>query len=118
MLAAPDTPTSFVPSAAEPPGRPLVQRWAEYPPEAHAVWGTLYARRMATLADTGSRAVLDGIDAIGLRPDAVPDLRAVNGRLALRTGWSGTCRCTPIRRSRPACSASGRSGCARRRRRR
>ena len=88
MLAAPDTPTSFVPSAAEPPGRPLVQRWAEYPPEAHAVWGTLYARRMATLADTGSRAVLDGIDAIGLRPDAVPDLRAVNGRLALRTGWS------------------------------
>ena len=64
------------------------QRWEAYTPEQHAVWATLYARRMATLGATGSRVFLRGIEAIGLRPDAVPDLSEVNARLAPRTGWS------------------------------
>ncbi|MGZ8457507.1 MAG: phenylalanine 4-monooxygenase [Gemmatirosa sp.] len=59
-----------------------------YTDEEHEVWATLYARRMVTLADTGSVAVLAGIEAVGLRPDRVPDLREVNARLARRTGWS------------------------------
>jgi phenylalanine-4-hydroxylase len=59
-----------------------------YSAEEHDVWATLYARRMATLADTGSAAVLAGIEAVGLRPDRVPDLREVNASLARRTGWS------------------------------
>ena len=63
------------------------QHWDAYTAEDHLVWRTLYARRMATLRHTGSRVFLEGLDAIGLRPDLVPDLREVNARLAERTGW-------------------------------
>jgi phenylalanine-4-hydroxylase len=43
---------------------------------------------MSELARTASRVFLDGAAAIGLRPDAVPDLADVNARLAARTGWA------------------------------
>ena len=52
------------------------------------MWQTLYARRMETLALTGSAVFLEGAATIGLGPDEVPDLRRVNARLAARTGWS------------------------------
>ena len=64
------------------------QHWDEYTPEDHEVWGILYERRMRELAATGSRVFLDGAAAIGLRPDAVPNLREVNLRLDKRTGWN------------------------------
>jgi phenylalanine-4-hydroxylase len=64
------------------------QRWESYTGEDHDVWATLYTRRMATLRETGSRTFLDGMDAIGLEPVCVPDLDAVNARLAVRTGWN------------------------------
>ena len=64
------------------------QHWDQYTPEDHEVWGILYERRMRELASTGSRVFLDGAAAIGLRPDAVPDLREVNLRLDERTGWN------------------------------
>ena len=67
---------------------PVAQDWAAYTEEQHAVWALLYARRMATLADTGSEVFLRGAEAIGLGPDAVPDLADVNRRLAARTGWA------------------------------
>jgi phenylalanine-4-hydroxylase len=69
-----------------------------YTDEEHDVWATLYGRRMATLAHTGSAAVLAGIEAVGLRADRVPDLREVNARLARRTGWSAV----PVRGFLPA----------------
>ena len=64
------------------------QHWDRYTPEDHEVWGVLYERRMRELERTGSRVFLDGAAAIGLRPDAVPDLREVNLRLDKRTGWN------------------------------
>ena len=63
------------------------QRWDAYTAENHEVWGILYRRRMATLQETGSTRFLDGMAAIGLTDDLVPDLVDVNGRLAPRTGW-------------------------------
>ena len=63
------------------------QDWGAYTPEQHDVWATLYARRMATLRDTGSRVFLDGASCIGLDATRVPDLAEVNARLAPRTGW-------------------------------
>ena len=65
----------------------IEQDWDAYTAEDHLVWSTLYARRMATLRETGSRVFLEGLETIGLRPDLVPDLREVNARLAARTGW-------------------------------
>ena len=73
--------------AAAPPSYFTRQRWSAYTPENHEVWTTLYRRRMATLRDTGSSRFLDGIAAIGLADDRVPDLADVNRRLAPRTGW-------------------------------
>lgn len=64
------------------------QRWSSYRPEHHEAWRVLYARRMARLAETGSAVYLRGIERIGLGPEAVPDLAAVNRRLAPLTGWS------------------------------
>jgi phenylalanine-4-hydroxylase len=70
------------------PPAPVTQDWAAYTEEQHAVWAILYARRMSTLADTGSEVFLRGAEAIGLRPDAVPVLTDVNSRLGPRTGWA------------------------------
>ncbi len=65
-----------------------VQDWSAYTPEHHAVWATLYRRRMETLRSTGSMVFLRGIDAIGLSEDRVPDLARVNQRLSGLTGWA------------------------------
>ena len=64
-----------------------VQEWDRYSPEQHAVWGLLYARRMATLRDTASRVFLEGAKTIGLEADRVPDLARINARLRPLTGW-------------------------------
>ena len=66
----------------------VTQDWAAYTADQHAVWALLYARRMATLEETGSHVFLRGAEAIGLGPDRVPDLADVNARLVARTGWS------------------------------
>lgn len=63
------------------------QAWDEYSAEDHEVWSLLFERRMRTLEGTASRIFLEGAEAIGLRPDQVPDLSDVNDRLAARTGW-------------------------------
>ena len=64
------------------------QDWSAYTDEDHAVWGILYERRMKELARNGSGVFLRGAEAIGLRPDRVPDLEEVNRRLDARTGWN------------------------------
>ena len=64
------------------------QRWDEYTPENHEVWGILCQRRLEDLEANGSRLFLEGAEIIGLRPDRVPDLRDVNARLTPRTGWA------------------------------
>ena len=66
----------------------VAQRWSSYQPEDHAVWAALYRRRMASLERQASRRFLDGLDAIDLDPDQIPDLRKVNARLRPLTGWS------------------------------
>jgi len=63
------------------------QRWARYRPEEHLVWATLYRRRMSELEHQASRVYLDGIAAVGIEADLIPDLRSINRRLAPLTGW-------------------------------
>ncbi|HUF17323.1 MAG TPA: phenylalanine 4-monooxygenase, partial [Thermoanaerobaculia bacterium] len=66
----------------------IEQNWSAYSAEEHSVWQLLFERRMAQLRTVGSRAYLDGAEAIGLAPDTVPDLRSINARLGPRTGWA------------------------------
>lgn len=64
------------------------QNWAAYTTEQHAVWATLYRRRMDALRGTASRAFLDGARAIGLHAGTIPDLDDINDRLDRLTGWA------------------------------
>ncbi len=75
-------------SSTETESQFTTQDWESYTDRQHGVWSTLYARRMKTLRASASRIFLDGVDAIGLHPDSVPDLCDVNERLTNRTGWS------------------------------
>jgi phenylalanine-4-hydroxylase len=74
------------------------QHWHAYTEENHAVWETLYQRRMRELRSNGSRIFLEGAEIIGLRPDRVPDLDEVNARLDRSTGWNAV----PVRGFIPA----------------
>src|SRR5438477_6600342 len=65
----------------------IEQRTAEYTKENNAVWKLLFSRRMDHLHKVGGRAFLNGIRAIGLTPDRVPDLEVMNRRLEPITGW-------------------------------
>lgn len=78
---------ALLPSSVD-PAFATGQDWLSYGPEQHAVWSTLYRRRMAALHTTASRAFLEGAELIGLSPDGVPDLEDVNRRLRDLTGWA------------------------------
>ena len=68
----------------------IEQDWNAYTPEQHAVWQELVGRRMPQLEEHACAEYLDGFQQIGLRPDRLPDLKAVSSLLAPRTGWSST----------------------------
>lgn len=65
----------------------IEQHWERYTNDNHEAWGKLFDRRMKELERTGSELFLTGAEAVGLNRDHVPDLREVNSRLALMTGW-------------------------------
>ena len=85
-------------TAARKPVRFLAQDWRKYTPSQHEVWATLYRRRMEALRTTASQVFLDGAEAIGLKPDQIPNLAEVNKRLERRTGW----RAVPVSGFLPA----------------
>jgi len=74
------------------------QRWNDYPPEQHLSSSLLFARRMSHLREPASRAFLDGIAAVGLERDSLPDLEQLNGNLEPITGW----RALPVKGFLPA----------------
>jgi phenylalanine-4-hydroxylase len=63
------------------------QDWAAYTEENHRVWQTLFDRRIEHLRGCAASAFLDGIKAIGLTRERIPDLGEMNARLEARTGW-------------------------------
>lgn len=58
-----------------------------YTPEEDAIWGELYSRQMALLADKACKEYLDGVRMLGLTADKVPQLKDVDRRLAEATGF-------------------------------
>ncbi len=65
----------------------IQQRWERYTADDHAVWGMMYAQRMAQLVNDGSRVFLKGAETIRLSGTEVPKLSYVNRFLAPLTGW-------------------------------
>jgi phenylalanine-4-hydroxylase len=68
----------------------IEQDWAGYTPEQHAIWSELVSRRLPQLRPHASEVYLEGFEAIGLKADRLPDLKAVSARLQPRTGWQST----------------------------
>src|SRR3954469_19752459 len=64
------------------------QCWEGYGPEQHAIWRTLFHRQAALVQRRAVPAYLDGVAALSVSADSIPDFRLVNEMLCRRTGWS------------------------------
>lgn len=65
----------------------IPQRWADYTPEEHRTWDTLFARQSALLPDRVAQPFLDGLDVLRLSKPGIPDFEELSDVLMKRTGW-------------------------------
>lgn len=63
------------------------QKWENYSAEDHAIWRTLFERQRDTLKGNVAQEYLDGLDALGIGPEGVPNFASMNARLRKITGW-------------------------------
>ena len=64
------------------------QDWARYTPEDHRVWVTLYERQARLLPGHACEPFLQGLKALDLHGEGIPDFAAMNRRLKALTGWT------------------------------
>jgi phenylalanine-4-hydroxylase len=63
------------------------QDWAGYGAEDHDIWRTLFERQQRVLEGHVCQEYLDGLKALGIGPEGVPDFARMNERLRALTGW-------------------------------
>lgn len=68
--------------------KPDSKGYVDYSDEEHSVWHTLYERQEKLLDGRASKAYLDGIRALNLPKDKIPQLPEVGKALQAATGWS------------------------------
>jgi len=66
----------------------IPQAWADYTPQEHATWDTLFARQSAMLRDRAAPAFLNGLDVLKMSHPGVPDFEELSERLRALTGWT------------------------------
>ena len=59
-----------------------------YAPEEHQVWVTLYERQAALLPGRACDEFLNGLKALDLHGEGIPDFREMNRKLNALTGWT------------------------------
>jgi phenylalanine-4-hydroxylase len=72
------------------PRRPdwtIPQRWHRYTPAEHAVWQALYERQTALLRGRACDAFVEGMHALPIEPDRIPDFERLSEVLMRHTGW-------------------------------
>lgn len=72
------------------PTRPdwtIDQGWANYSAQEHATWKTLFERQTALLPQLACREFVEGMRALPLSADSIPEFAALNEVLKPRTGW-------------------------------
>jgi phenylalanine-4-hydroxylase len=80
-------------AAAGEAGRPqspdwtVDQGWESYTEADHAIWRTLFERQTRLLPGRACAAFLDGMRALPIGPEAIPDFRRLSEVLMKRTGW-------------------------------
>lgn len=79
--------SSYKPMPAGAPDYVIDQGWDSYTAADHAIWATLYRRQSAMLSGRACQPFLDGLAALGMSSDRIPDFRRLNDLLGPRTGW-------------------------------
>ena len=64
------------------------QGFERYTPEEHQVWVTLYERQAALLPGRACDEFLNGLKALDLHGQGIPDFREMNRKLNALTGWT------------------------------
>lgn len=67
--------------------KPDEKGYVAYTPQENAVWGELFNRQMQLLPNRACQEYLDGIKALGLTADHIPQIPEVNERLRALSGW-------------------------------
>jgi phenylalanine-4-hydroxylase len=65
----------------------IPQGWDTYTAQEHATWVTLYDRQAAILPGRACDAYLNGLRALDLRGDGIPNFDIMSEKLAALTGW-------------------------------
>ena len=65
----------------------IEQDHGAYSSEEHGIWRTLFERQQKLLVGRACQEFLDGISALGVAADGIPDFRRLNDVLEKRTGW-------------------------------
>jgi phenylalanine-4-hydroxylase len=63
------------------------QGWARYTAAEHATWKTLYERQTRLLLGRACDEFVQGMQALPIGPDQIPDFRRLSDVLLQRTGW-------------------------------
>jgi phenylalanine-4-hydroxylase len=63
------------------------QGWANYTAAEHATWKTLFERQTKLLPGRACDAFVQGMAALPIGADAIPDFRRLSDALMRRTGW-------------------------------
>ena len=61
----------------------IPQDWAHYTPAEHAVWRTLFDRQTALLPGLACDAFVEGMRALPIGPDRIPDFRELSATIAV-----------------------------------
>lgn len=59
-----------------------------YTPEENKVWQRLYERQIKLLEGRACQEFIDGVEALELSPDGIPQLPEISKKLTAITGWS------------------------------
>jgi phenylalanine-4-hydroxylase len=65
----------------------IEQNWQDYSEEEHAIWRLLFERQQRLLVGRACREFLDGLGALGVAADGIPDFRRLTEVLDAATGW-------------------------------
>lgn len=63
------------------------QDWASYTEQEHHIWKTLFERQQALLPGRACRAFLQGMQALPMAADRIPDFESLSKVLIRKTGW-------------------------------
>jgi phenylalanine-4-hydroxylase len=65
----------------------IEQNWDEYTEEQHAIWRFLFERQQRLLVGRACLEYLEGLGALGVEANGIPDFRRLSDLLDAATGW-------------------------------